>query len=286
MARFHNVLLEFGDFGLKQARACAFGAVLLALILATGLWYPASAPVARYDFLFMAALTIQALLIATGRESVEEAVVIFAFHAIGTVMELFKTRMGSWSYPEASILHIGAVPLFSGFMYSAVGSYIARAARLFEFRFSCYPRMRWTIVLAALIYENFFTHHFIPDMRIGLFALTGLLFWRVRVHFVLHQARRSMPLLPAFFLVALFIWLGENLGTFSRIWIYPAQADSFAMVPFGKLGAWYLLMIVSFVLVSLVHRPVLAGEVSGVEDGAGAADGATDDRRGRQPAMG
>ena len=112
MARFHNVLLEFGDFGLKQARACAFGAVLLALILATGLWYPAGAPVARYDFLFLAALTIQALLIATRRESVEEAVVIFAFHAIGTVMELFKTRMGSWSYPEASILHIGAVPLF------------------------------------------------------------------------------------------------------------------------------------------------------------------------------
>ena len=42
------------------------------------------------------------------------------FHLVGTVMELFKTHAGSWVYPEASVLHIGAVPLFSGFIGAAV----------------------------------------------------------------------------------------------------------------------------------------------------------------------
>ena len=52
----------------------------------------------------------------------EEAKVILAFHLVGTAMELFKTHMGSWEYPEPSLLRIGGVPLFSGFMYAAVGS--------------------------------------------------------------------------------------------------------------------------------------------------------------------
>ena len=286
MDRFRSLALEFWLFGLKQARASIFGAVLLALILITRFAYPAEAPLGRYDFLFLAALAIQAVLIAAKLETMEEAVVIFVFHICGTVMELFKTKVGSWSYPEASILHLGAVPLFSGFMYSAVGSYLAQASRLFDLRFSAYPRMRWTLVLAALIYENFFTHHFIPDLRLGLFALAALLFWRVQVHFTIGSISRAMPLLLGFFLVALFIWLAENVGTFSRIWVYPAQADGFAMVPIGKLGAWYLLMLVSFVLVSLVHRPVLIDMPSGLQQASGTLDRTADDLGRRQPAMG
>ena len=53
---------------------------------------------------------------------------------VGTVMEMFKTGVGSWIYPEPSFFRIGGVPLFSGFMYAAVGSYIARAWRLFDFQ--------------------------------------------------------------------------------------------------------------------------------------------------------
>ena len=37
-------------------------------------------------------------------------------------MEVFKTEAGSWTYPEDNLLRIGGVPLFSGFMYAAVGS--------------------------------------------------------------------------------------------------------------------------------------------------------------------
>ena len=66
-----------------------------------------------------------------------------------------------------------------------------------------------------------------------------------------------MPLPLGFFLVSLFIWVAENIGSFSQVWIYPSQVSGFALDSANKIGAWYLLMIVSFVLVSLVHRPVL-----------------------------
>lgn len=257
MRGFRLFLYEFWWFGLKQAWACVFGGALLALIFLTAFTYSGWMPLARYDFLFLAAIGIQATLLALRLERWDEAVVIAVFHVVGTAMEIYKTQVGSWAYPEDSVLRIGLVPLFSGFMYSAVGSYIARAARLFDFRYSHYPRMRWTLLLAAAIYLNFFTHHFLPDIRVALFALTALLFWRSRIYFTIDREPRSMPLLLGFFLVAFFIWLAENIGSFGRAWIYPAQREGFAMVSPAKLGAWYLLMIVSFVLVSLVHRPVL-----------------------------
>ena len=61
-------------------------------------------------------------------------------------------------------------------------------------------------------------------------------------------------------LVALFIWFAENLGTFASAWIYPSQRDGWAPVSLAKLGSWYLLIMLSFVLVSLVHRPRAPGE--------------------------
>jgi len=70
----------------------------------------------------------------------------------------------------------------------------------------------------------------------------------------LHVHRR-MPLLIGWGLVALFIWFAENIGTFAHAWRYPNQEAGWQMVGIGKLGSWYLLMIISFVLVSLVQRP-------------------------------
>ncbi len=154
-------------------------------------------------------------------ETWDEAKVILAFHVVGTVMELFKTSAGSWIYPEPSLLRIGNVPLFSGFMYAAVGSYIARVWRIFDFRFEPYPEAPWPQLLAAAIYVNFFAHHWLPDVRLALFAAMGLLFWRTRVYFTVWRTRRWMPLLLGWFLVALFIWFAENLGTFARAWTYP-----------------------------------------------------------------
>ena len=245
-------LYEFVLFGFKQGWACLFGGLMLALLLATHFLYPENAALHRYDFLTLSAIAIQAAMLALRLETWAEAKVILIFHIVGTVMELFKTAAGSWIYPEASVLHIGAVPLFSGFMYAAVGSYIARVWRIFDFRFTNYPARWATWLLAAAIYINFFAHHWLPDIRMLLFAATILLFWRTRVHFRNWRDHRWMPLLLGFLLVALFIWGAENIGTFARAWTYPGQEDGWKMVSLAKLGSWFLLMLISFVLVELV----------------------------------
>lgn len=246
---------EFLLFGFKQGWACLFGGLLLALLLATHLAWPDGALLSRYDFLTLAAFTIQLAMLALRLETWGEARVILAFHIVGTVMEVFKTAAGSWVYPEPSLLRIGGVPLFSGFMYAAVGSYIARIWRIFDFGFRGYPPTWQPQALAIGIYANFFSHHWLPDVRLALFAACAWMFRGTWVEFTVFRARRAMPLLLGFLLVALFIWFAENLGTFARAWRYPGQEAGWTMVPLAKLGAWYLLMIISFVLVSTLHRP-------------------------------
>ncbi|KAG1251776.1 hypothetical protein G6F65_018202 [Rhizopus arrhizus] len=66
--RFGVALYEFFRFGVKQAWACLFGGLMCALLLGTHWWYPKDAALARYDFLTLAALGIQALLLALGME--------------------------------------------------------------------------------------------------------------------------------------------------------------------------------------------------------------------------
>lgn len=248
-------LYEFVRFGVKQAWACLFGGAMVALLLATHLWYPKDAPLARYDFLVMAALGIQAAMLFFRLETWDEAKVILVFHVVGTAMEIFKTGVGSWVYPEQSVLRIGGVPLFTGFMYAAVGSYIARSWRLFDFRFSRYPPAWATWVLAAAIYVNFFLHHFWLDLRIPIFCAFLVVYGPTTLWFRIHRHWRWMPVPVSTGLVALFIWFAENVGTYSRAWIYPSQQDGWVPVAFAKLGSWYLLMIISVVLVSLVQKP-------------------------------
>lgn len=250
---FTGFLFEFVSFGMKQAWSCLFGGLMLALLLGTFLFYPGDAPLTRYDFLTLAALTIQAAMLATKLETWEEARVILVFHVVGTVMEIFKTQMGSWIYPEESFLRIAGVPLFSGFMYAAVGSFIARSWRIMDFRFVRFPPIWIQGVLAVLVYMNFFSHHWLPDIRLGLFVASALIYGPCVLYYRPDRAERSMPLLVGLILVALFIWFAENLGTFARAWVYPSQGDGWHPVTLDKLGSWYLLMLISFVLVAAVH---------------------------------
>jgi uncharacterized membrane protein YoaT (DUF817 family) len=240
-------------FGVKQAWACLFGALMLGLLIGTHFAYPKGAALARYDFLTLSAVAIQLAMLKWKLETREEAGVILLFHAVGTVMEIFKTHVGSWVYPEASLLRIMGVPLFTGFMYASIGSFIARCWRLFDFEFSQHPP-QWALgVLALGIYVNFFSHHYILDFRIVLFAATAILFGRSWIYFKIWRVHRRMPLLVGFGLVALFIWFAENIGTFTAAWVYPTQKATWHMVSTGKLGAWYLLMIISYTLVAVVH---------------------------------
>jgi uncharacterized membrane protein YoaT (DUF817 family) len=259
-SRFRAGLYEFLLFGLKQAWACLFGAAMLAMIVGTHFWWPAHALIARYDALVLGAVAVQALLLATRLERWDEAAVILIFHVVGTLMEIFKTAHGSWIYPEANVLRLGGVPLFSGFMYGAIGSYIARIMRLFEIRFIRWPSHWAPWALAVASYINFFTHHYVIDIRWGLYAASGLLFWRSWFTFTPDRTARRMPVLMGLVLVALFIWFAENIGTFTSAWIYPSQRHGWALVPISKLGAWYLLILLSFVLVTIVHPPQAPGE--------------------------
>ncbi|MBB6011713.1 uncharacterized membrane protein YoaT (DUF817 family) [Aquamicrobium lusatiense] len=255
--RISDALIEFLVFGLKQAWACLFGGAMLGLLILTRwLWPEGDAGlVTRYDFLFLSAILIQLAMLIFRLEAWEEAKVILIFHVVGTAMEVFKTHAGSWVYPEANFFRIGGVPLFSGFMYAAVGSYMARINRIFDIRLNHYPPLWTTVVLAGAIYVNFFSHHFLWDIRWLLFAATFALYWRTTMHYRVFRFRHKMPLLVAFLLTALFIWIAENIGTWSRAWLYPNQHDAWVPVSLGKLGSWYLLMIISVVLVTLVHRP-------------------------------
>ena len=252
---FSHFAYEFVRFGIKQGWACLFGGLMLALLIATHLVYPKGAWLARYDFLVLAAVAIQIVMLRFGLETWEEARVILVFHVVGTAMEIFKTSVGSWIYPEPSLLRIGGVPLFTGFMYAAVGSYLARVWRLFDFRFTRHPPL-WALgLLAVAIYVNFFAHHFTLDVRPLLFLGAAVLFGPCWVHFKVWKEHRSMPMLLGLFLVALFIWLAENIGTFTAAWVYPSQKAGWHMVSFGKLGAWFLLMIISYALVAALNRP-------------------------------
>jgi uncharacterized membrane protein YoaT (DUF817 family) len=245
---------EFVAFGLKMAWASLYAGLMLALLIGSKLIWQPHWPIPRYDALLIAAIVIQAGLLLLRLETPKEALVIFIYHIVGTVMELFKTKMGSWSYPEANLLRIDGVPLFTGFLYATVGSFMVRAIRLFDMKFVPYPPFWLTLVLALAIYVNFFSHHFVWDGRYVLFAGTLLIFGRTMIEFRPADRVLRMPLVVAALLTAVFLWLAENVGTATGTWIYPGQ-KTWQLVSFGKFGSWYLLLYLSFVLVTLVHRP-------------------------------
>lgn len=244
-------------FGVRQASASLFGGYLLALIVLTRAWYPFTS-VPQYDFLFAAAVAFQAFLLAARLETAREAVVVLVFHLLATAMEVFKTSdaVRSWSYPGEAYLKVGNVPLFAGFMYSAVGSYLVRVRRVFDLRYTRYPSRPATVVVAVLIYANFFTHHYTLDIRWPLVAAVAALYGRSWVYFRLGRQTRRMPTLVSTLLVAVFIWVAENVATFAGVWVYPDQAGGWRPVGLSKLVAWFLLVVLSFVLTTLV-RPVV-----------------------------
>ncbi|MEP5152809.1 DUF817 domain-containing protein [Planktotalea sp.] len=249
-------ITELVMFTLKQAWACLFGALmLLGLIVSDMIWQDSWA-LARYDALVIYAIALQAAFLILKLETLAEARVILLFHLTGTAMEIFKVNAGSWAYPEPAILKLYGVPLFSGFMYASVGSFMARVIRIFDMRFAPYPPIWMTFALGAAIYINFFSHHYIWDMRVFLFAATLLLFLRTRIWFRIAERDYWMPLPLAAFFTSFFLWVAENVGTGTGTWIY-AGTDGLSLVSFAKLGSWYLLLYVSFVTVTLVMRDAL-----------------------------
>ncbi|HSX69081.1 DUF817 domain-containing protein [Nocardioides sp.] len=235
-------------FAWLELQSCVFAiGVFAGLVLA--LVVPL--PIPRYDALLLWCLLLTFGFWALGLETWREVLVIFAFHAVGLALELFKVHEGSWVYPGDAWSMVGGVPLFSGFMYAAVGSYICQAWRRFDLRVSHYAPLPTTVV-AVGVYANFFTHHWIVDLRVPLAVVGLLVLRRTTVHFTVGDARYRMPLWLSFVLIGGFLWLAENLATLLNAWRYPGQLEVWEVVHTSKLGAWSLLVTMSFVLVAAV----------------------------------
>ena len=246
VARF---ALEFLFFGLKEARACLFAGLFFAaifLVPSTGIL-----GLPRYDVLLLFALAVQGWMLWSRLETWDEFKAIMVFHVVGFALEVFKTSAGirSWSYPDFAYTKLFNVPLFSGFMYAAVGSYIIQAWRLLELRIVHHPPFWMATVMALLIYANFFTHHYIGDFRWYIVACLLGLYARSTVIFRPLDRERHMPLLLSFILIGFFIWIAENISTFVGIWKYPDQLGAWSVVHVGKWSSWSLLVIMTFTIV-------------------------------------
>jgi uncharacterized membrane protein YoaT (DUF817 family) len=217
---------------------------LLALShLFTGLIY-------RYDFMLLGCVLIQVVLFALKIETKDEVMVICTFHLLGLIMEIFKVHIGSWSYPETAITKVLGVPLYSGFMYASVASYMCQAWRRFDLRLYGWPG-HWTArLIGALIYLNFFSNHFFMDVRYFVGLLILYFFRKTTVAFYIQNKEYRMPVILSFLLIGFFIWLGENIATKLGAWKYAYQHQTWAMVDYQKISSWGFLVIVSFIIIT------------------------------------
>lgn len=234
-------------FGIQQALSCIFPALVFAML---GVSHLVSGIVPRYDFMLIACIVIQVVLYQLKFETRDEVLVICMFHLLGLAMELFKVHIHSWSYPEFAYTKIGGVPLYSGFMYASVASYLCQAWRRLDVQISCWPAKLTARLSGAAIYINFFSNHFIADMRyvIGLFIL--YFFSKSVVSFKVDGGVYRMPVVISFLLIGFFIWLAENVATLLGAWKYSYQHNNWAMVDCQKISSWFFLVIVSFIIVA------------------------------------
>ena len=249
-ASARSLLAELFVFGFRQARACLFPAIFISILLLSN--YVPLFGLARYDYIFIGAVLAQVALVALKIETRDEVLTLCAFHLLGIVLEVFKTNpaIGSWSYPEEGFFEVWDVPLYSGFMYASVASYMCQAWRLLDIELRNYPPYALSVPLSVGIYLNFFTHHFIPDFRWVLAIGVCAVFFRTRVLFTVTSRRRSIPLVLSFVLIGFFVWIAENVSTYFGAWTYPGQAGGWEVVSLQKISSWCLLVIVSFVIVA------------------------------------
>lgn len=245
MIRFIRLLLHFGY---QEAMSCLFPVFIFTSLAVSK--FVAIPGLPRYDLLLLLCLAFQVFMVKSGLESRDELKVITVFHLIGLCLEIFKVHMGSWGYPEDGYSKVFGVPLYSGFMYASVASYLCQAWRRLDVRLAGWPKPIWVTSLGAAIYLNFFTHHFIWDLRWVLMVLMFVVFWRSKVYFRVTHERFSMPIPLCYFLIGFFIWIAENIATFFGAWAYPNQRSGWELVHFGKISSWFLLVIVSFIIVA------------------------------------
>jgi len=251
-SKWQRFCQELLVFGIKNALSCLFPVFIFAMLLVTK-QYADVLPLPRYDVLLLLCLGMQVVMYWTGLETRDELKVICLFHLLGLGMEIFKVHHGSWSYPSFAYTKVLGVPLFSGFMYASVASYMTQSWRYFRTELHQWPPRILTAILGIAIYLNFFTNEYVPDIRWILIPALFILFIRTRVSFSPIR-RRSMPVALSFLFICFFIWIAENIATSLGAWQYAHQADVWKVVHVGIIGSWFLLVIVSFILVAELKR--------------------------------
>lgn len=237
---------------MEQAKSCIFPVVIFLSLAITKVIHLSL--IARYDLILIICLITQVLMVVTKRETWDEVKVICVFHLIGLALELYKTHMGSWAYPEEGWTKISGVPLYSGFMYASVASYMCQAWRRFDITLGNWPSTWVVCALSAGIYFNFYTDHFIYDFRWVLKVATLIIFHRTVVYFTVNDRTYKMPVALSFVLIGFFIWVAENIATFFSAWQYPNQEQGWHLVGIGKMSSWLLLVIVSFMIVATLKH--------------------------------
>ncbi len=243
---------QLWTFGLEEAKSCFFAVIIFSTLAITQIMETLFIP--RYDFILLICLLTQAFMMITKMETWDEVKVIGVFHVIGLALEIYKVHMGSWSYPEEAWSKVFGVPLYSGFMYASVASYLCQAWRRLDVEIVHWPKTWAVFLLSAAIYFNFFTHHYIYDFRWLLKIATILLFFRTIVYFKVNAITYKMPVVLAFVLIGFFIWIAENIATFFGAWQYPNQSETWHIVHFSKISSWLLLVIVSFLIVAMLKH--------------------------------
>ena len=116
-------------------------------------------------------------------------------------MEIFKVSHGAWAYPESAYSKVMGVPLYSGFMYASVASYICQAWRHFDLKLEYWPSVPQSSSFAVAIYGNFYTNAYLMDGRLLIIPLLILGFWKTWVRFETNGIVRPMPMVLSFFLI-------------------------------------------------------------------------------------
>ncbi len=216
----------------------------------------------RYDAVLVLCLMFQLSMLVFRMETPREFATIFLFHAMGTALEMFKVNHGGWYYPEPAWFKVMGVPLYSGFMYASVGSFILAVWKQFNVQLDRFPTLIAVVPLVVATYINFFSNYWFWDMKPALLFIALALFFRTRISGTIGATRIGIRLPFVFLVLGPVVWCAENVGTWLGSWEYPRQAGGWVAVPPDKLLSWTVLVMVSFLVVALVRKDSIRREAT------------------------
>ncbi len=179
---------------------------------------------------------MQWIMYKTGLETKDELKVITVFHLIGLLLEIYKVHFGSWSYPEEAHSKIFGVPLYSGFMYASVASYICQAWRRLYLQMHYWPKAIFYRAIRSNDLLQFFSRIiFYTIFRWFLALLLFIVFFRTFVEFSLRGVTYKNTTGSLLFSLSVSSFgLQRTSQHFFGAWQYPNQREAWNLVHLSK----------------------------------------------------